>query len=215
MTFSMKSLGQKSLAASLLLAVVSLFSGPVQAQDAPANPPQNLVALGSPKAEVQFTPDFKVGNVKEKRWQPKQWLEIEIPFKAAPPPGKQDVKFYDTLTFKFYVFLEPADKDKVKVLTLEVNHINVPVGEDLASAVYLSPSTVLNLTGDSRPNPRLIKQIGVEVLNGGQMVGGYQAPWWKSPKAPAQVQGVLLNKSQTPFAVLWGDYHPDIQGANK
>ena len=100
-------------------------------------------------------------------------------------------------------------------------HVNIPVGETMASVVYLSPSAIFNLTGRSRVEPSMVSRWGVEVFNGTQKVGFASsqgktptqagAEWWKIPNAPPQTPGLLMNKAQTPFAPLWGDYHAEVQ----
>jgi hypothetical protein len=182
---------------------------------------EKLVDFGSPSTQAQFTPDWEVKNVTKKRWKPKEWLEFEIPFEAKPPSNKRDLTVFDALTFKFYLYLENPDPKKRKILTADVPHVNVPVGESMASVVYLSPSAIFNLTGKSRVEPTMVSRWGVEVFNGTQLVGfassqgksptAAGAEWWKIDNAPPQTPGLLMNKAQTPFAPLWGDYHAEVQ----
>lgn len=208
----------RSIMATLAVAI-SLGFSTAPAQDAKV---EKLVDLKEPIIQSQQTPDLKAAGVKEKRWKPKDWLEFEIPFiAAAPRTAKSGFTTYDSLVFKYYLFLANADKDKNRILTAEVTHVNVPVGEGMASVVYLSPSAVLNLTGNSRVMPNAVTFWGVEVLHDGKTVGFLSskgksptdsgAEWWKSPNAPTTVPGVLKNKMETPFAPLWGDYHAEVQ----
>jgi hypothetical protein len=137
---------------------------------------------------------------------------------AMPDPKKRDATFYNSLTFKYYLFFANPDKDKQKILTAEVQHVNVPIGEEAASVVYLSPSTILNLTNKDRADANMITFWGLEIYDGSTLVGfgssNNKGPadggaWWKAPSAPAQAPGLLMTKNQTPFAPLWGDYHLD------
>ena len=201
----------RSLLAILAVAVGFGVSA-TQAQDAKA---EKLVDLKDPTIQAQSTPDIKAAYVKEKRWKPKDWLEFEIPFIAAAPRGSgANITTYDLLTFKYYLFLDNPDKKKQRILTAEVNHVNVPIGEGLASVVYLSPSAVQRLTGNPRVITSAVTLWGVEVTREGKTVGFLSKDgkkWWESPNAPTTEPGVLKNKMETPFAPLWGDYHAEVQ----
>jgi hypothetical protein len=157
----------------------------------------------------------------KKRWRPKDWLEIEVPFEAKAPANKRDMKFYETLSFKYYIYVDSPEKEKRKILIADVTHVNIPIGEAMASVVYLSPQDILSLTGATRAVPNMITMWGIEVFNGTQLVGFISsrgksptqagAQWWKGDNAPPQVPGLLRNKTQTPFAPLWYDYHAPVQ----
>lgn len=201
----------RSLLATLAVAA-SFGVSTAQAQDAKA---EKLVDLKEPTIQAQSTPDIKAAYVKDKRWKPKEWLEFEIPFiAAAPRSGGANLTTYDLLTFKYYLFLDNPDKKKQRILTAEVNHVNVPIGEGLASVVYLSPSAVYRLTGNARVNAGAVTLWGVEVTREGKTVGFLSKDgkkWWESPSAPTTEPAVLKNKMETPFAPLWGDYHAEVQ----
>ena len=211
----MKSRFLNSMLATVAV-VVGLGVSTAQAQDA------KLIDLKEPIIQAQQTPDIKAAGVKDKRWKPKEWLEFEVPFIAmAPRNAKANFTSYEQLTFKFYIFLSNADKEKSRILTAEVNHVNVPVGEGMASVVYLSPSAVLGLSGSPRVQTNAVSLWAVEVAHEGKTVGFISskgksptdpgAEWWKATSAPPTVAGVLNNKMETPFAPLWGDYHAEVQ----
>lgn len=206
------------LLATALVAVFGLAPS-VRAQDGKG---EKLVDIKDVIIQVQKTPDIAAKNVKEKRWVPKDWIEVEIPFVAiAPKAARGDFKVFESLVFKYFVLFENPDPKKRKTLTTEVTHMNVPVGENVASVAYISPSSILALTGKPRAEANAVTFWGVEVTYNGNTVGFLSskgktpsdagAEWWKSDKAPPQAPGMLLNKSQTPFAPLWGDYHCDVQ----
>ena len=202
-----------------LVVAVGLSASSAFGQDAKT---EKLVDLKAPLIQAQQTPDIKAQGVKDKRWKPKDWLEFEIPFiAAAPRNAKANFTSYDQLNFKYYLFLSNPDKEKSRILTAEVTHANVPVGEGMASVVYLSPSAVLGLTGASRVQANAVTLWAVEVTHEGKTVGFLSssgkaptdpgAEWWKATSAPPTVAGVLKNKMETPFAPLWGDYHAEVQ----
>ena len=200
------------LAALAVVAGIGISS--VQAQDAKA---EKLVDLKEPTIQAQSTPDIKAAYVKEKRWKPKDWLEFEIPFIASAPRGAPaGFNTFDLLTFKYYLFLDNPDKKKQRILTAEINHVNVPIGEGMASVVYLSPSAVHRLTGNTRVITSAVTLWAVEVTREGKTVGFLSKDnkkWWESPNAPPTEPGVLKNKMETPFAPLWGDYHAEVQSS--
>ncbi|MFN0128762.1 MAG: Amuc_1102 family pilus-like protein [Verrucomicrobiales bacterium] len=183
---------------------------------------EKLIDLKQPIIQAQQTPDLKGTGVKEKRWKPKDWLEFEVPFIASPPNSlRSTFTSFDVLNFKYYLYLDNPDDKKKRILTADLNHVNVPINEPLASVVYLSPSAVLRLTGVPRIVPNDVKNWAVEVSYNGKVVGFIsssgksptdpKATWWKSPNAPPTEAGVLKNKTETPFAPLWGDYHAEVQ----
>ncbi len=216
----MKAVFAKPLLSAAVAGCLLALSGVSSAQDAK----EKLVDLKDPTKQGQMTPDFNVKGVKDKRWKPKEWLEFEVPFVASAPKGsKADVKTLDSLNFKYYLYLDNPDKAKKKILTADVTHVNVPIGEAMASVVYLSPASILSLTGKERIDASAVTLWAVEVTRDGAMVGFLSskgkspndagAKWWTADNAPPQVPGLLLNKSQTPFAPLWGDYHADVQAS--
>lgn len=210
---------------SSVLATVAVAAGlGVSSATAQESRAEKLVDIKPPSIQAQQTPDIKAAGVKDKRWKPKDWLEFEVPFIAsAPRNAKPNFTSFEMLTFKFYLFLANPDKDKNRILTAEVNHVNVPVNEPMASVVYLSPTAILSLTGSPRIAPNAVTFWAVEVTYDGKTVGFLssegkspsdpKAEWWKAPSAPPAVPGVLKNKMETPFAPLWGDYHAEVQSA--
>lgn len=180
---------------------------------------EKLVEFKNPSVQVQKTPDWDVKNIQKKRWVPKDWLEFEVPFVARPPADKRDAKVLETLSFKYYLFVDSPDKDKKRILTADVNYLNVPVGEPVAGVVYLPSQAIVNLTGTDRVTPGIVSMWGVEAYSGSQIVGFASSrsqdtpakPWWKMDGAPPMTPGTLLPKSQTPFAPLWFDYHAQEQ----
>lgn len=186
-----------------------------------------LVEVAAPRIAVQRTPDFTLkGATVDKRWRPKDWLEIETEVEVAPPRGDRNATAIPRLNFKYYVFLDSQDKSKRRILTADVVHTNVPVKEKVRSVVYITPSTILKVTGKPEGNPSLVTFWAVEVQMDGETVGFLSkgpngvkkspneagAKWWESASAPPQ-EPDLKNKAQTPFAPLWGDYHLDVEVA--
>ena len=104
-------------------------------------------------------------------------------------------------------------------------HSNVPIDAVSHSVVYISPSTILRVTGKPEGNATLVSAYAVEVQKNGETVGFFskfggssidnpsdpKAKWWEAKAAPPQEQGGLFSKPQTPFSPLWGDFHADVK----
>ena len=203
-----------------ILSVGSLVIAPsvlmAQAPAAGASAKEELVKIKDVKTIVQKTPKIQAEGPTDKRWKPKDWLEIEVECDVKPSKKNADKKqtTYPEVTFKYYVYLEGQTKEKSRILTGEVVHANVPINETGHSSMYITPSTILNLTGKPEGNVGAVKYWGVEALVGGELVGfkasvgTAEKPWWEAPTAPAKEAG-LKKKSETPFSILWADYHFD------
>jgi hypothetical protein len=216
----MKLLSRFSLAAF----VIAGLTASSFAQDAPAKK-EKLVVFKDIKIDLQKTPDFSLkGGTKDKKFRPKDWIEIEPEFKTEKPADAKKSEVLSELTFKYYVLLNSSVKENARVLTGEVVHSNVPVDEVSHSVVYISPSTIFQVTGKPEGNAGLVTAYAVEASRGGAVVGFFskfggstvtdpsdpKGKWWESKLAPKQEPG-LLSKPQTPFAPLWGDFHADVK----
>ena len=215
----MKTLSLSLLAAAALVAGLIFSSSNAGAQAVPAAPKvKKLVDVNKVNVEIQKTPQFNVPNVKDKRFTPKDWLEIEVDCKAeldADAKKKNpDQKAYPEVVFKYYAYLDAGNIKKNRVLTGEVTHVNVPINEVIHSVMYISPSTILGITDGKPVNPTMIKASGVEVFIGGELVGRKTSEagnkeWWKEIQTPQEA--ALLDKTKTPFAPLWYDYHMEVR----
>lgn len=211
---------------SLIVFVLASFCASSPAQDPPVKK-EKLVEIKDIKVQVQKTPDFALkGGTTDKRVRPKDWIEIEPEFKTLRSSSDKKSEVAPELTFKYYVFLNTMSgiKENARILTAEVVHTNVPLDEVSHSVVYISPSTILKVTGKPEGNASLVSAYAVEVTKGGEVVGFFsklggssmdnpndpKAKWWESKAAPQQ-EPALLSKVQTPFAPLWGDYHADVK----
>lgn len=178
---------------------------------------EELVKFKKPEIAAIKAPDYQLKGGTEKRFKPSDWMEIEFELEVKLPKGSPPkTKFIDGLDIKFFVFLDLADKTKLKVLTATVNYINVPAGGNDKEhvVVYLSPATLLHLTEEKTVNKQMVTGIGAEASYSGVVVGRFSAglgapgqPWWTSPKMPPTEEGRLLPKHKTPFAPLWYDYY--------
>lgn len=206
---------------SALLALAATLTGLVnvqaQAPAAGAAKKEVLVDVDKINVEIQKTPQFTVPNVKDKRFTPRDWIEIEVDCEAKLSKTEKDkeMKAYAEVTFKYYAYLSGnPDPKKNRVITGEVVHTNVPIGEKIHSVMYVSPNTITKITEGKPVTPTMIKATGVAVFINGEEVGRKTSEanqeWWKKTGLPAQ-EAALLAKPNTPFAPLWADYHLDVR----
>jgi hypothetical protein len=178
-----------------------------------ADTKEELIKFKKVEIAAQKAPDFTLkGGTTDKRWKAKEWLEIDFEIDVkAPKAADRKLKFLDNVTIKYYVFMSPADQTKKKILVAEVTYLNVPIDETIHSVVYLSHSSIVNITGDKIVDKSQITFTGAEATYNGNLVGIYPkgagASWWKAPTAPPVEEGRLLPKHKTPFAPLWYDYY--------
>jgi hypothetical protein len=205
----MNNLKHRLLQLAGALAVLSASTSMAQ-QTAPKIE-EELVKFKKGEVAQQKTPQFTVLGVTEKRFKPKDWLELEFELEAKQP---KDVKtkafFIDELSIKYYAYLDNPDKEKKKVLTADITYINAPIGETTHSVVYLSNSSLVNLTGSNVISKSMVTLWGAEAYVGGKLVGftsSNGAAWWTSPSAPRMEPGRLQSKNSTPFAPLFFDYY--------
>lgn len=188
-----------------MAAALFAFSSPASAE----------VKVDKPKIDItiQKTPRFQISGPKEKRDTQKVWIEVEVEFKADDRSGDPKEEFIGDLEFKYFIALKAKD-NKTKAYTLTVNHTNILKGETLYSVAYISPMTIAKIMGkDAIPNKSSI-EVAVEIRHGGTLKAGDatkspSSKWWNTIP---NVDGMVLNKNQTPFAPLWWDRYAEIEG---
>jgi hypothetical protein len=161
------------------------------------------------------SPEIQTG--KSKKFTPKDWLEVEAGIKIPATNADQKKSgFINQVTVKWYVAVDNPDAKGVIKLTKTINHLNVPVDEEIFSSVYLSPSAIKRLTGKDKAGKSSVRAVGVEVLVDGEKIGQasekQKEGWWNAGSLSDQSDKFpLLNKDETPFAMLWWDRYAEIQ----
>jgi hypothetical protein len=159
------------------------------------------------------SPEFSGG--KQKSFKPKDWLEVEakinVQLKPEPPS-----KTAPEVIVKWYIAVKNPEKSGTYfLLSKTVTHINVPLNEDVFSSVYLSPASIMRLTGSSKGGKNAVEYVGFEVLVNGEVKASDtnkgEVGWWKSPKLSATETVPLLAKYETPFAVMWWDRYAEVK----
>lgn len=196
----------KSLLTSLVL--LSLGTAALQAQA-----PAIKVDVKPLKIGQVDTPQFQAGNVGEKRWRPKTWLEVDMEFDIKLPQalGGRNAS-QDLLQVNYYVALNATTKDgKRIVIKGTFDYVDVPASETCHALAYVSPASLRRLLQkDNFSAASDVQGWGVEVLVGGTRVAGESSigggPWWEKTDLLSIESDVMLSKRETPFSILWGDY---------
>jgi hypothetical protein len=172
-------------------------------------------STSKPSFDDLQSPEFS-GAGARKSFRPKNWLEVEAKFKLDMRPEPPS-KMAERVTVKWYVAVKNPDKPNTfLLLSKEVQHANVPLGEDIYSSVYLSPASLRRLTGSDRAGKNAVEMVGYEIVVGGETVGSETdkgaVGWWEttSERISRSETVPLLDKSETPFSNMWWDRYAEI-----
>ena len=194
-----------SIAVSAALAVLSMGSAFGQA---------SKVVGEKPVFEELPSPQFSGG--KDKSFKPKDWLEIEAKLKISLSPEPPS-KTCEKITVKWYIAVKNPEKSGTMLLLAKtVEHVNVPLDEEIYYSVYLSPGSIKLLTGSDKGGKHSVEYVGYEVLVNGEKKfeesSKLKAGWWNtaSDKISRSESVPLLNKSETPFSNMWWDRYAEI-----
>jgi hypothetical protein len=194
---------------ALSLLVVGLHAG--FAQDA------KDIKIKSDNLQISTiqTPQFSAGNVGEKRWRPKDWMEVDLPFEVTLSNEAGGRKgSLSMMTVTYYIGLNAQTKEgKFEVIKAVINYADIPASEKSHALSYVAPATIRRILGKDSFTSSDIKAWGYEITVGGTLVGGAtstgSSKWWEKADAFSMNDGALLAKTDTPFGILWGDY--DVQ----
>jgi hypothetical protein len=121
----------------------------------------------------------------------KEWFQIYAEYDSDPD-------WIDELSFTFYVLVKGKTKDApaFSLFKGETSYIHIASGKKHIADMFLHPNIIARF-GD-------VERVAIEVRQGGRVLerGGKPAltePWWERL---APVEGVLLNRNQTPFSLV-------------
>lgn len=207
---------------SLLLASL-LFSSVLQAQ-APATGeklPDVKVRIKNVQVEEQQTPQLSASNVKMKRWTPKNWIEFDVEFDIKLPEQAGGRKgSYASMQLNIYAATQEMTKDGAKpkriVLQGTLDLLDIPADEPCHALGYISPATMKTLTQKDTVTASVdIQGWGVEIVVNGKVIAAKasvgKTAWWEAKDNFEIMQGMVLNKMQTPFAAVFGDYDVPVK----
>jgi len=124
---------------------------------------------------------------------------------------------------KWFVAAQNPDGKGFVLLEKEITHVNVPVGEEVFTSVYLSPASIMRLSGSDRASKSVIKSVGGEILVNGQpsvnksgkkgvaFSSTGQPGWWTAAGMSRNDSIPLRDKDETPFKALWYDRYAEIE----
>jgi hypothetical protein len=168
------------------------------------------------KAEFDDLQSPEFGGGKQKSFKPKEWLEIETKIKVLLSPEPKD-KTCDRLTVKWFIAVKNPEKPgTMLLLTKDVEHVNIPLNEDVYCSVYLSPASIKRLTGFDRAGKNCVEAVGFEILFNGVKVAEdttkFKVGWWNaaSDKISRSDAVPLLSKPSTPFNNMWWDRYAEV-----
>lgn len=193
-----------TIAAFAIISAVSMGSAFGQA---------SRVVGEKPAFEELPSPEFSGG--KQKSWKPKDWLEIETKLKISLSPEPPS-KTCEKITVKWYIAVKNPEKSgPMLLLTKTVEHVNVPLEEDIYCSVYLSPASIKRLSGTDTGGKHAVEYVGYEVLINGEKkaeeTNKGRPGWWNSGDKLSRNESVpLLNKSETPFSNMWWDRYAEV-----
>lgn len=183
--------------------LVSLFLLPASAQMPPSvaggAPGANIIRIRKLTPTKEKTPLYRTSVSGQTSGRAPDWWRVVVEFETAPD-------WIDELEFTYYAYLEDQSNKGAPVMYRgTVTYMNVAKGRHMGD-MFLHPSTII------RRGP--VKQIAVIAKVKGAVVGmestAKTANWWDNFPP---VDGVLMSRDHTPFAVIDYDTYEYIKPA--
>jgi hypothetical protein len=147
---------------------------------------------------VVKTPEYQITGGQNKRFKNADWLEVEVEFTTAP-------ELIDELTFSYKILVNG------KLLVGEVTHMSIPKGKEHYSVAYVSPRSLESILAGKTLTASAIQGIWVDVSKQGMLLAQNSTVRGAAVPNVPQVPGMVLNKTQTPFAPLYWDRYEAIK----
>ncbi|HMP72103.1 MAG TPA: hypothetical protein PKE55_02465 [Kiritimatiellia bacterium] len=169
-------------------------------QARPGAEPTGPIAIRRVQFSAEGTPEYAVKGARQTSGRAKNWLRVTCEYDSSPA-------WLDEATFTYYVLLKGASRD-VPPFTLlrgEVTYINIEQGRRRMSDMFVHPD-ILSRYG-------AVERVAVVVRVGGRVVGmdgrpAVESRWWEQL---SPVDGLVMNRMQTPFAFIDVDDFPMIK----
>jgi len=162
-------------------------------QQSLAQPPaagRSQVAVRKVDGKKESTPIYSVKGPNAGS-RAKDWFRVFVEYDT-------DAEWIDELNFTFYVLVKGKTKDApaYSLFKGETAYIHVAKGSRHQADMFLHPN-ILTRFGD-------VERVAVEVRQGGRLLERVGKPnpteaWWEKL---SPIDGVLLNRSQTPFVFV-------------
>jgi hypothetical protein len=183
-----------SAASAVLTTVLALaFASVSFAQDAQPAPLGKVVDIRKIQGGKVKTPEYKL-LTGQAMARTRDWFQVTTQYETNP-------EWVDDVTFTYYILVKgKVAGAKFLLLRGEVTYVTIQKGKHL-SDMYLHPSTLARY-GD-------VERVGVVVSMQGRVVAMDSLPasnqrWWEQA---SPVDGYVLNRMQTPFAMInFDDY---------
>ena len=187
----------------ILLALLVWAVGAPAQMAAPAGAPaaggSDIIKIRKMTPVKEKTPVFRTAVASQASAKQPDWWRVAVEFETAPD-------WIDELEFTYYAYIEDQSNKGAPVMYRgTVTYVNVAKGRHM-SDMFLHPNTIARMG--------LVKQIAVVVKAKGAVVATEstaQRPNWWDGFPP--VDGVLLNRAQTPFAFVDYDLYEAIKPA--
>ena len=189
----------------VLLALLVWTAGAVAQMAAPAAAPvaasagADIIKIRKMTPVKEKTPVFRTAVASQTSAKQPDWWRVVVEFETAPD-------WIDELEFTYYAYIEDQSNRGAPVMYRgTVTYVNVAKGRHL-SDMFLHPNTIARMG--------LVKQIAVVVKAKGAVVATEstaQRPNWWDGFPP--VDGVLMNRAQTPFAAVDFDMFEAIKSS--
>jgi len=143
------------------------------------------------------TPIFKTAIQGQAQAAQRDWWRVEVEYDTKPD-------WIDQLEFTYYVYMKDQSNKGAEVMfRSSVTYVNVKKGRHY-SDMFLHPNTLLRMGR--------VEQVAVVIKMGGAIVATKstaQTPNWWDRYRP--VEGVLLSRAQTPFALVSYDLYEQVK----
>lgn len=190
-----------ALSASALLALAGFWQAGAQA---PTGVARDAVSIRRVDAGRTRTPVYNQRSQINVREEVREWFRLEVEFESKPD-------WLDEVTFTYHVLLRndalarPGDpRSAFRVLRGQVTKVNVPSGRRNYSVMFIHPRTLERFGS--------IERIAVIASSGGVVLDTHspdaRTRWWE--ELPP-VDGLLLNRLETPFAMIAFDRYEAIR----
>ena len=189
----------KTFLVSAFAAVAFVYQAPQAAAQVAIGP--GAVKINKIEPQGVKTPEYNITGGPQKRSKIGTWLEVEVEFETK-------VEEIDELTFNYTILINGVEK---KLITGSVTHVNIPGGRDHYSVAYIPPRALEKLTGGKPITSATIQNVWVTVTRQGQILDQAAAPAKTAIPNLPQTAGMVLNKSETPFAPLFFDRYEAIK----
>jgi len=155
------------------------------------------VKLGKIEPQGIQSPQYQIIGGPQRRSTIRTWLEVEVAYETKA----EDI---DELTFQFMIMVDNVICDG------SVTYINIPKGRDHYAVMYIAPRTLERLTGGKPFTSGDLQNVWLAVSRQGQVLDNLAFKPAQPPNLPHQA-GLVLNKSETPFAPLFYDRYEAIK----